>query len=233
MFISARRDVGSTKSAVAVYRNEIWIGANLRLNVRINLADIAAVAHVLSTDADGNNIVGRAQANTGSSAQGSIEGSTGVGRECNDSDCRIVVAGSVGKKARYPFAVLSSPSTLARSASKPVAVFTFPVVLLESASTPMAVLLKPLVLLPSACCPVAVLSDPSMLLERASAPVAVLSLPVILLPRANSPLAVFRMPVLLSPRADDLLAVLKLPVVLFESAAAPVAVFFGHQLCCC
>ena len=51
MFVSARRDVGSAKSAVAVYRNEIWIGANLRLNIRINLADVAAVADVLTTDA--------------------------------------------------------------------------------------------------------------------------------------------------------------------------------------
>ena len=60
MFVSARRDVGSAKSAVAVYRDQVWVGSNLRLNIGIDLADITAVAHVLSTTADGNNIVGRA-----------------------------------------------------------------------------------------------------------------------------------------------------------------------------
>ena len=98
MFVSARRDVCSAKSAVAVYRNEIWIGANLRLNVGINLADIAAVARVLSTNADSNNVVGRAHATACSSAYSCVETSAGVSRECKDSDCRIVVAGSVGQK---------------------------------------------------------------------------------------------------------------------------------------
>ena len=98
MFVSSRRDVRATEPAIAVYRDQVWIGANLRLNVRIYLADIAAVAHVLGTDADSNHVVGRAHATTGPSAQGSVEGSTGVGRECQDADCRIVVAASIGKK---------------------------------------------------------------------------------------------------------------------------------------
>ena len=98
MFVSSRRDVRATESAVAVYRDQVWIGANLRLNVGIDLADIAAVAHVLTANADGDNIVGRAHATTGPSAQGSVEGATGVGRECKDADCRIVVAASIGKK---------------------------------------------------------------------------------------------------------------------------------------
>ena len=51
-----------------------------------------------AANADGDNIVGRAHATTGPSAQGSVEGSTGVGRECKDADGRIVVAGSIGKK---------------------------------------------------------------------------------------------------------------------------------------
>ena len=98
MFVSARRDVVASESAVAVYRDQIWIGANLRLNIGINVADIAAVAHVLTSNADGNNIVGRGDTSTGPSAQGSVEGSAGVGRECKDSDCRIAVTSSVGKK---------------------------------------------------------------------------------------------------------------------------------------
>jgi hypothetical protein len=59
MFVSSRRHVRAAEPAIAVYRDQIWIGANLRLNVGINLADIAAVAHVLSTDADSNHVVGR------------------------------------------------------------------------------------------------------------------------------------------------------------------------------
>ncbi len=59
---------------------------------------LAAVAHVLTTNADGDNIVGRAHVTTCPSAQGSVEGSTGVGRECRDADCRIVVAVSIGEK---------------------------------------------------------------------------------------------------------------------------------------
>ena len=95
-----RRDetLRATKSAVAVYRDHVWVRAHLRLNVRIDLADIAAVAHVLSTTADGNDVVRRAHVKTGPSAQGSVEGSAGVGREGKNSDGRIVVAGSVGKK---------------------------------------------------------------------------------------------------------------------------------------
>jgi hypothetical protein len=57
MFVSARRDVCSAKSAVAVYRNEIWIGANLRLNIRVNLSDIATVAHVCTIYANRNDVI--------------------------------------------------------------------------------------------------------------------------------------------------------------------------------
>lgn len=98
MFVSARRDIGSTKSAVALYRNEIWIGANLRLNIRINAADVAAVTNVLGTDADGNPVVGRSHAIAGSSAQGCVETSTGVSRECKDAAGCVAVTGSIGKK---------------------------------------------------------------------------------------------------------------------------------------
>ena len=56
MFVSARRDVGASESAVAVYRDQVWIGANLRLNIRVNLADIAAVAHVRTICANRNNV---------------------------------------------------------------------------------------------------------------------------------------------------------------------------------
>src|SRR4029077_18167933 len=46
MFVSARRAVCSAKSAVAVYRDQVWIGANLRLQMGVNLADIATAADV-------------------------------------------------------------------------------------------------------------------------------------------------------------------------------------------
>ena len=72
MFVSARRDVCAAKSAVAVYRDEIWIGANLRLNVGINLADIAAVAHVCTIDANRNDVISGGNILTSGSTQGNI-----------------------------------------------------------------------------------------------------------------------------------------------------------------
>ena len=99
MFVSTRRDVAAAKSAVAVDGNHVWVGANLRLNVRIDLADIAAVAHVLTTSADGNDIVGRTDAIAGASAQGCVE-------------TPLVLA----ERARTPQAVLLSPVVLAKSA---------------------------------------------------------------------------------------------------------------------
>src|SRR5882762_63105 len=59
VFVSARRNIRATKSAVAVYGNEIWVRSDLRLNIGIDLADIAAVAHILGTDADSNHLIGR------------------------------------------------------------------------------------------------------------------------------------------------------------------------------
>jgi hypothetical protein len=59
MFISARRYVRPPKLAVAVYGNDIGVGPNNGLHIRVDLADIAAVAHVLSGKADGNNVTGR------------------------------------------------------------------------------------------------------------------------------------------------------------------------------
>src|SRR5215216_2152183 len=58
VFVSARRDIRSTESAVAVYGNEIRVRSDLRLNIGINPADIAAVAHIRSTAADSNHVVG-------------------------------------------------------------------------------------------------------------------------------------------------------------------------------
>jgi len=98
----SRRDVCAAEPAGAVYRDRVWVDANLRLNVGINLADIAAVAHVLTANADGDNIVGRTHASTGPSAQGSVEGATDVSRECKNADCRIVIAASIGKKCSVP-----------------------------------------------------------------------------------------------------------------------------------
>ena len=47
----------ATESAVAVYRDQIWIGANLRLNIRVNLSDIATVAHVRTICANRNDVI--------------------------------------------------------------------------------------------------------------------------------------------------------------------------------
>jgi hypothetical protein len=67
MFVSARRDVCSAKSAVAVYRNLVWVGPNLRLNIRVNLPDIATVAHVCTICANRNNVISVGDILTGGS----------------------------------------------------------------------------------------------------------------------------------------------------------------------
>ncbi len=44
MFVSARRDVGASESTVAVYRDQIWVYSNLRLNNGVDLTNKTAVA---------------------------------------------------------------------------------------------------------------------------------------------------------------------------------------------
>ena len=68
MFVSARRDVGAAESTVAVYRDQIWVYFNLPLNIGVDLTNKTAVAYVLTSAADGNNVVGCSHATAGSSA---------------------------------------------------------------------------------------------------------------------------------------------------------------------
>ena len=48
MFVAARRDIRAAKSTAAAYRNEIGVGPDCRLNVGIDVADKAAVVHILA-----------------------------------------------------------------------------------------------------------------------------------------------------------------------------------------
>src|SRR6476620_47699 len=79
MFVSARRDVRPSKSAAAVYRDIIGIGPNLRLNIGIDPTDIAAVAHVLTIGAAGNDIISRGDITASTVAYCDI---LGPGRVC-------------------------------------------------------------------------------------------------------------------------------------------------------
>src|SRR5262249_52744360 len=90
--------VGAAEPAVAVYRNEVWINTNLGLNIGINLADIAAVAYVLSTNADGNNIVGSRNIIAGSTANSNVVGAGSVAKERRITDGCVSVAGCVSNK---------------------------------------------------------------------------------------------------------------------------------------
>ena len=100
MFVSARRDVCAAKSAVAVYRNQIGVGANLRLNIGINLADIAAVAHVLTRGADGNYLIRGIDGAAAEYAQADIAVAGGVVSQRISSDSRVGEAcGVVNKRS--------------------------------------------------------------------------------------------------------------------------------------
>ena len=66
------------KSAAARYGDRIRIGPNDGLHVRVDLADIAAVAHVLTTGADGNNVIGIGDGDASARAQCEIAVAYGV-----------------------------------------------------------------------------------------------------------------------------------------------------------
>ena len=78
MFVSSRRDISATKSAVAVYDNEIRVRSDLRLNIGIDAADITAITHIFAIDSDSNHIICCGDATAGSSAQGGVETSSGI-----------------------------------------------------------------------------------------------------------------------------------------------------------
>ena len=113
MFVSARRDVRAAESAVAVYRNQIGVGPDLRLNIGIDLANVAAVAHIRATGADRDHAVsdsdGGSSENTQGDvpvagsvvgqrrvAEGSVEEPLSVARECPNPDGDVGCAGGVG-----------------------------------------------------------------------------------------------------------------------------------------
>jgi hypothetical protein len=75
VFIPARRYVSAAESAAAVYGNQVRIRPNLWLHVRLDLADVATVAHVFATDvrANANNTVGRRDRAAGLPAHSRVE----------------------------------------------------------------------------------------------------------------------------------------------------------------
>ncbi len=78
VFIPARRYVGAAESAAAVYGNVIGVGSHNRLHVRVDLADVASVAHVRSIDTDTNNVISRGDADAGCKTHGNIAAAGGV-----------------------------------------------------------------------------------------------------------------------------------------------------------
>jgi hypothetical protein len=115
VLILARRHVRPTKSPAAAYCNDIGIDPNLRLNVGIDLPDIAAVVHVFSVGADRNNAVSRRNANARSQAQSRIaavgtvnqrigtdrrvERACGIAGKRTDTDGRVGGAGATVRGA--------------------------------------------------------------------------------------------------------------------------------------
>jgi hypothetical protein len=99
VFVSARGDVRPAESAVAVYRYQIWVGSNLRLNVGIDLADKTAVVHVLACSADGNHAVSGIDGGAGEDTQGDITvAGTVVSQRFNANGCVGESCGIVKKR---------------------------------------------------------------------------------------------------------------------------------------
>ena len=98
MFISARRYVSSAESTVAVYGNEVRIRPNLWLHIRVDLTDKTAVAYVLTSRADGNNVVGVRDAAASGSAQGDISVAGTSVTQCKTADRRVAEACGVVRK---------------------------------------------------------------------------------------------------------------------------------------
>ena len=132
MFIPARRYVSAAESAAAVYGNQVRIRPNLWLHVRIDLADIATVAHVLAIDvrANADNAVGRRDA-TGLPAHSRVEDAAGVVKEAATTDGGIEVAGGViGKRVSTDGGVHVAGRVAKERAPSPIAVLKLPVALL-------------------------------------------------------------------------------------------------------
>ena len=151
VFVSARRYIRPAKSAVAVYGNVIWIRSDRRLNIGINLTDIAAVTHVLTKGADSNYLIRDTDGAASEDAQANITIAGAVVSQRISADRRVAEACGVVnkrsmtppsvllKRARSPLAVLKLPSSplgrlglapspvLLKSANAPVAVFRMPV----------------------------------------------------------------------------------------------------------
>jgi hypothetical protein len=226
VFVSTRRDIRPTKSTVAVCGNEIWVRSDLRLNIGINLADIAAVAHVLTTDADGNHVVGGSHATADSSTQGCVESSTGIDREGKDAAGCVAGASSVGKKRPVTICrVVLAVGIITERFKAGCCVDITGRVAKERFYADGGVTEAGSIAAERERAGNCVFVTSGVVRERFSSGGSVVVTGRVATQR-KSPLVVFRIPVVLSPRADDPLAVLKLPVVLFASAAAPVAVFW-------
>ena len=131
MLVPTRRDVAAAKSAVAVDGNPVWVGANLRLNVRIDLSYKTAVAHVLTKGADGNNLVRGTDGGAGGKAQcdivvaatvvtqrnatyGGVGGADGIIKERAPTNGRICCAGGVAEKGSIAVGGVKATSDTAR-----------------------------------------------------------------------------------------------------------------------
>src|SRR5262245_17320606 len=95
MFVSTRGYISPTESAVAVYRDRIRIGSNLRLNVGIDVADKTAVVHVLTKCTDGNNAICGTNGGPGGRAQGNIREASAVVTQRATTDGDVAEAGGV------------------------------------------------------------------------------------------------------------------------------------------
>jgi hypothetical protein len=81
----------AAQSAVTIYRDQVRVGTNLRLNIGINLADIATVAHVLTKGTDGNSLVRGTDGAAGEKTQGDIV-VAGTVTERTSADGRVAEA---------------------------------------------------------------------------------------------------------------------------------------------
>src|SRR6266540_4916814 len=92
VLIPPRRYVAPTQSAAAGYGDIIGVSSNDGLHVRVDLANIATVVHVLTGGTYTNNIIGGGHAGASIEAQGSVEVAGGVAKERIKTDGRVVSA---------------------------------------------------------------------------------------------------------------------------------------------
>ena len=96
----ARRsvEIATAKSAAVGYRNIVGIDADDGLDIGVDLSDKTTVVDVRATSADGNNVIGRANAAPGKHTQGDVSEAGSVVNERLITVGCIVAAGRVEKK---------------------------------------------------------------------------------------------------------------------------------------